>query len=303
MDLGAVGEVARFEGLTLGVLVATLLAGIRHGFDIDHVAAIGDIASSQHRQSRSFFLATTYALGHMLVVLVLGTIALIAGLRISALTDLIATRLIGLTLIALGVYVVYSLIRFRRDFRVMSRWMLITAGVRRVLLWIRPPRRVVIEHEHEHGYGHHEAPHEHVLSPTADIHAAARVATATHAHRHQHVVEAPSDPFTDYSGTTSLLIGMFHGIGAETPTQILLFTTAAGVAGAWGGIAVVVTFVAGLFVGNLLLTALTISGFAAGRKMPLLYMGLAAATAAISLCVGSVYLLGRADLVASLFGG
>lgn len=302
MDLSGVGEVARLDGLTFGVLVGTLLAGIRHGFDIDHVAAIGDIASSQQHRRRSFFLATTYALGHMVVVLALGAAAVIAGVRISALTDSIATRVIGLTLIALGGYVVYSLIRFRRDFRIMSRWMLVTAGVRRVLLWIRPPPHVVIEHEHEHGPGHHAHAHQQVIPPTTTAPAAAPVATVTHAHPHQHVVEGPSDPFTEYSGATSFLVGIVHGVGAETPTQMLLFTTAAGVAGAWGGGVVVVTFVAGLFLGNLLLTALTVSGFAAGRRMPLLYIGLAATTAAASIWIGAIYLLGRTDLLPWLLG-
>lgn len=181
--------------------------------------------------------------------------------------------------------------------------MLVTAGVRRVLLWIRPPRHVVIEHEHEHDHGHHDHPHQHVLAPPGSAPAATRVATATHTHPHQHIVAAPSDPFTEYSGATSFFVGMIHGVGAETPTQLLLFTTAAGVAGVWGGTAVVVAFVGGLFVGNLLLTALTVRGFAAGRRMPMLYMGLAAATAAISIWVGTAYLLGRGDLLAWLLGG
>lgn len=302
MDVNGVGEVARLDGLTLGVLAAMLLAGLRHGFDIDHVAAIGDIASSQEHRRRSFLLATTYALGHMVVVLALGTVAVAAGVRISASIDVIATRVIGVTLIALGGYVVYSLIRFRRDFRMMSRWMLVTAGVRRVLLWIRPPRQVVIEHEHEHGPGHHAHAHQQVMPPTTSAPAAAPVTTVTHAHPHRHVIEAPADPFTEYSGATSFLIGIVHGVGAETPTQMLLFTTAAGVAGAWAGGVVVVAFVIGLFLGNLLLTALTVSGFAAGRKMPLLYMALAATTAATSIWIGAVYLLGRTDLLPWLLG-
>ena len=37
-------------------------------------------------------------------------------------------RVVGITLIALGVYVFVSLIRHGREFRMRSRWMLVFAG-------------------------------------------------------------------------------------------------------------------------------------------------------------------------------
>lgn len=304
MDLTGAEEAARLgQGASLGVLTAVAVAGLRHGFDIDHIAAISDIVSSQQNRRRSFALATTYAIGHMIVVFALGTAAVMAGLRISAWTEAAASRLIGLTLVALGLYVVYSLVRFRRDFRMMTRWMLVTAGVRRVLHWIRPPRRIVIEHEHEHAAGHHDH-HDHAVTAAAPRGiAAVTVAAPTHLHRHRHVVTEPADPFTEYSGTTSFLVGMVHGVGAETPTQLVLFTAAAGVGGMWPGLALVAAFVTALLLGNLMLTAIVTSGMAAGRRMPVVYMGLGAVAAVLSLWVGGAYLLGRPDLLPRLLGG
>jgi len=90
---------------------------------------------------------------------------------------------------------------------------------------------------------------------------------------------------------TSFLIGMVHGVGAETPTQILLFTTAAGLAGALGGVTLVVLFVTGLFLGNTVLALAAAAGVSAGRKVPLLYLGFASMTAAVSILVGWTYLL------------
>ena len=46
--------------------------GFRHGFDLDHVAAITDISGSQVFRLRAFVLSTLYALGHALTVVALG---------------------------------------------------------------------------------------------------------------------------------------------------------------------------------------------------------------------------------------
>ena len=286
--------------MTLGVLAAVGVAGLRHGFDIDHIAAISDIVSSQQSRRRSFLLATTYAVGHMLVLLALGGVAVVAGARISGWTEGLMSRLIGLTLVGLGLYVVYSLVRFRRDFKVMSRWMLITSGARRVLHWIRPPREIVIEHEHEHAMGHHD--HHQDVGP-APRHGRLALATSTHVHRHTHVVPEPADPFTEYSGLTSFVIGMVHGVGAETPTQLILFTSAAGVAGSWAGMGLVIAFVVGLLLGNLILTAIVTVGMAASDRVSLAYMALGTATALVSLWVGVAYLLGRPELLPGALGG
>lgn len=297
----AVGTVATGTGVGVGIVLAVFLAGFRHGFDLDHVAAITDITSGAPSRRSGFLLATLYASGHMLVVFGLGLVAVFTGSAISTSFDLVGGRLIGITLIALGCYVLYSLIRYRRDFRVRSRWMLLVAGARRALMWLRPTRHVVIEHEHPHSEGHHVHSHSPQGSPPrATAHATIAAETKIHSHAHKHVVPMPSDPFTEYGPATSFVIGMVHGVGAETPTQILLFTTAAGIAGARGGIAVVGVFVLALLLGNTVLAAVASAGFSTGKKMPLLYMGLAAASAIVSMWVGASYLFDRPEMLLSL---
>lgn len=289
--------------MELGIVVAVFFAGLRHGFDIDHIAAIGDITSSQTDRRRSFGLSVTYALGHMLVLFVLGLAAVFAGQSISAAVDSVAGRIIGFTLVALGLYVVYSLIRFRRDFRMRSRWMLVVAGARRALAWIRPPKTVVIEHDHDHG---HDGGHEHAHAGDDESgrgRGGLAVMMKTHRHTHRHVLSAPADPFTEYGVKTSFLVGMVHGVGAETPTQVLLFTTAAGVAGSLGGVLLVASFVVGLFLGNAILAVVTLLGFAAGKKVPLVYMGLAGTTALLSVYIGLAYLLDSPEILPGFLGG
>jgi high-affinity nickel permease len=68
--------IAQSGGLRAGLIVAALAFGFRHGIDWDHLAAISDIAGSQTRARRSVVLATLYALGHALVVVLLGVLAI-----------------------------------------------------------------------------------------------------------------------------------------------------------------------------------------------------------------------------------
>lgn len=250
-------------------------------------------------------LATTYAVGHVLVVFALGLMAVFAGNTISTSIDSVGGRLIGLTLIALGLYVVYALIRYGRDFRMRSRWMLLVAGARRALLWLKPPRQVVIEHEHPHSDGHHShAGDDHVALasavPAMSVVTRTQIHTHTHTHTHKHVVPMPSDPFTEYGPVTCFFIGMVHGVGAETPTQILLFTTAAGLAGAFGGVALIGVFILALLLGNTILALVASAAATAGRKMPLLYMVLAVTSAVVSIWVGASYLFDQPEMLLSL---
>lgn len=127
--------------------------------------------------------------------------------------------------------------------------------------------------------------------------------THTHTHTHKHVLPAARDPFTEYGKKTAFGVGMLHGIGAETPTQVVLFATAAGVGGQVGGLAVLVAFVVGLFCGNSLLAGFSSLGFGAGRRAPVVYAVMASTTAVLSIGVGSLYLLGRADLLPGFLGG
>ena len=79
-------------------------------------------------------LGTLYALGHALVVAVLGLAALLLGAALPDWIDPLMGRIVGVTLLLLGVYVFVSLYQFARhgtEFRLRSRWMLVFDGIRR----------------------------------------------------------------------------------------------------------------------------------------------------------------------------
>lgn len=305
MDLDVIAAaVTGSSGLEIGVLVTVFMTGLRHGFDLDHIAAITDISSSTLRKRRSLVLGTAYIIGHAAVLFLLGALAVVVGERIPPGLDSLMGRVIGFTLLALGAYVIYALIRFRRDFTLQSRWMLILAGIKRSLMWLRRWRSHEVEIEHDHP--HSTAGHHHDGHPSTGLWtepSAVRVVTKVHKHSHKHVVQVPADPFKEYGVATCVGIGMIHGVGAETPSQLLLFTTAAGVTGGLGGMALVACFVAGLMLGNTVLAVVTAAGFSKGRKLPVVYMLLAGVTATLSLAVGLSYLIDRPDLLPPFLGG
>jgi hypothetical protein len=160
---------------------------------------------------------------------------------------------------------------------------------------------VVIEHDHDHDLaGHHAYDPAVGLEPSRS--GSIAVATKTHTHVHTHVATMPPDPLPEVGTRTAFGIGMLHGIGAETPTQLLLFVTAAGVGSNVVGLGVVIVFVSGLFVMNTAVAVASAFGFAGGRRLPRLYTSVALATGIFSLLIGSAYALGRDDFVARLTG-
>lgn len=298
----------------VGLIATAFTFGLQHGIDWDHIAAITDITSSQSDARRSFRLAGLYALGHALVVLILGAVAIAFGDLLPESFDATMEKVVGVTLVLLGGYVFYSLIRHGREFRMQSRWMLVLRGVRRLGRRLGRRTQVVhIEHDHEH---HHEADHEHHhendhvaghVHPPADRAEAPVAAEVTrvvhrHAHSHTHTASMPVDPFSGYGPSAAIGIGMLHGVGAETPTQVLLFIAAAGSQGTAVSLLVLVAFIVGLLVTNTVIAATSAFGFFnASRSWPV-YTGVAVVTGVFSLVVGVLFLLGKGSLLPGFFG-
>ena len=82
-----------------------------------------------------------------------------------------------------------------------------------------------------------------------------------HRHLHHHVGTLPDDPFPSYGRPTALAVGALHGIGAETPTQILLFLAAARAGGTAIGVALLLCFIVGLLASNTVVALTATFGF------------------------------------------
>ena len=297
----------------VGLIATTFAFGLRHGIDWDHIAAITDISTSQETSRTSMIFATLYALGHACVVFVLGLLAITLGDLLPSSVDDVMERIVGVTLLILGVYVFYALIRHGRDFRMRSRWMLIFAGVRRGSRWARARLRSetrsvegvasgaadpddILEHEHEHVAG---TPHHAAAETPAE--AVRGLTVGAHGHRHRHAGE--DDPFMNYGKGTSFLVGMIHGIGAETPTQVLIFVAAAGAGGPAVGIVLLAVFLAGLLASNTGIAIASTYGFLAAGRSFKIYAGVALVTGTFSIIVGFLFVFGKGTVLPALFGG
>ncbi len=310
-------ETAVPPAANLGVLLTGLLLGIRHGFDWDHIAAITDITSTtaaasvavaahadQHRRvaghqhghggdvevrahdsgpggatlspalaarpamGRSRFLSgqvdairlgTLYALGHGSVVIALGLAALAFGALLPDWLDPLMGRIVGLTLVALGLWVMYSIYRYARGgeaFRLRSRWMLVFDGIRYV--WRRFQARL-------------------------------------HGHEHVEPLEMSS-----YGARTSFGVGMIHGIGAETGTQVLLIAAVGGASSSGLGIPMLFAFVLGLLISNFGIVLVSSVGFVSSQARERLYVAIGAVAGGFSLFVGTIFLFGWNDSLPDL---
>ncbi len=309
--MNSVVAFASNEGFRVGLVISTFGFGLRHGVDWDHIAAITDITSSQDDRRRSMLYATLYVLGHAAVVFVIGSLAVLAGDLLPAGIDRVMERVVGATLLMLGAYVFYALVRHGRDFRMRSRWMLLFAAMTSVIRRLRRrPDLVEIVHEHDHDHAHdHAHAHGHVhpdgdatMRPHEEL-AAAPVAVVTrHRHVHRHRAPMPDDPFTNYGTLTSFVVGMLHGVGAETATQVLVFVAAAK-AGSGVGELLLVVFILGLVTSNTGIAFASTIGYLNAARSFRVYATVAVITGVFSLAVGSLFLLGSGSVLPAIFGG
>lgn len=101
-----------------------------------------------HEQRHAIGLASLYAFGHAFVVTILGISALLLGAILPAWVDPILEKVVGVTLVLLGAWVIYSVVQYMRgkgEFRMRSRWMLVFDLARNA--WGRLQARI---HGHEH---------------------------------------------------------------------------------------------------------------------------------------------------------
>lgn len=248
-----------------------LLLGLRHGIDWDHIAAITDVTgTSSENKKNGILLGMTYALGHGLVIIILGLLAVLIGVKLPKTVDSIMEPFVGGTLILLGLVLFYSIFRHGKNFRMQSRWMMVFRFIDRSIQFF-----------------HDRFPHSHLTVKD--------VAQKHHTHNHLHPDQ--------YGFKTAFLVGIIHGIGAETPTQVLLFVTAAGVGGTLVGSFLVFAFVFGLLCSNMVITLISVTSYNTLKQNSTIYVILGLVTAVFSLVIGTLFLLHHGTVLPVIFGG
>ena len=237
-------------------LFTAAVLGFRHGFDYDHIAAITDVVSVQSAKRVAMKLGMIYALGHALTVAALGSFVIVLGIHLPAGIDQWAERLVGLTLLVLGIYVLGTLIFRPDDTLPKSRYMLLHAGYHhaRLVFKRRKPG-------------------------------------------------APAEPYApprNFDSRSVFVIGIIHGLGAETPSQLMIFLLAANLGGAALGMLGLGMFLAGLLTMNAIMTASAAGMFGLSRRRPQFLRVVSALTAIYSLAMGIIFLVGRASFLPPL---
>ncbi len=245
-------------GTSLILLLATSwLLGFRHGIDWDHIAAVTDIVSGQPRPWRAIQYGSLYALGHSVVIFAFGLVAIALGLSLPPWIDMFMEHVVGFTLLLLGIWVLGTVVREGKTFRLRSRWMLFIEAIKQSISWFR--------HSEHHANEHHER--------------------------------------LPYGGKSCFVLGLLHGAGAETPTQVILFATAAGVGGVGTGTLVLLLFVLGLLICNSLMSLLASLGFRSAGHHAIFSIALGIVTGVFSSIVGVFFLLGQSTLLPAILGG
>jgi len=113
----------------------------------------------------------------------------------------------------------------------------------------------------------------------------------------------PAGPLDDLGPRAAFAVGVLHGTGAETPTQVVLFASA-GASGTPGAAALILlAFVAGLILSDLGIAATWLAGRVGARSLPRLQIILGGLTGVSSLSIGLLFIAGRASILPALFGG
>ena len=241
-------------------LGSCLVLGLRHGFDYDHLAAISDITAVQRNWISGLRLGVTYAIGHAFMVAVLGIAVLQLHMGLPEGVDHWTERLIGLTLIVLGIGVVAGILRKR-----------------------------------EHGHHHSQIESRLAIAINGLIWTAWRI-------RRTWSPELPQPERFRwmYTGKSVFAIGMLHGIGAETPSQLALFFLAKSLGGTSDGLMGLAAFCLGLVMMNGLMTASLGGAFKSGAVHPRFYHLIAWTGAAYSCIIGLIFLFGISDRLPQL---
>ena len=203
-------------------------------------------------QRRAIYLASLYAFGHGTMVMALGLAAILAAGFLPAWIDPVMQRVVGVTLLLLAAYIFYSLYQYLRG-----------GGEFRIrsrwMLIFAGARNVV---------------------NWAVVKAGLRNARE---HEHPHGQD-------QYGPKTAYSIGLIHGIGAETGTQVLIIATAVGAGTQFMGIMALVFFVIGLVISNSFVTLATTAGFVSSQRRQYVYVLAGLLAAVFSLVVGLLFL-------------
>jgi len=308
------------DGGALGLIATALTLGFRHGFDWDHLAAITDVTSttatadaaeSDHEAVHERATAEAHAHGHGGPDELATHEARPDGSthphpqeRPPFLDEQRRALLLG-SLYALGhAFVVAVLGTLALLFgAVLPDWVdqvmgpVVGATLLFLGIWVFVSLYQYWRHGHEFRLRSRW-----MLVFDSIRYAWRRFQARLHGHEHVDPIEMSS-----YGVRTAFGVGMIHGIGAETGTQVLLIAAIGGASSEGLGIPMMVAFIVGLLISNSIVVLVTATGFIASRLRERLYVVIGVVAGTFSLVIGAIFLFGLETRLPSieawLFGG
>lgn len=122
------------------LFATALLLGAAHSFAPDHLAAIGVFVSRRPQWRRALAIGARWGVGHSVVIVIIGSALVLTGWRFPDRLTPVVERLVGLTLIAIGIAA------FVRALRVHGHWHEHDG----VAHWHLHSHRQSAEHDHVH---------------------------------------------------------------------------------------------------------------------------------------------------------
>jgi high-affinity nickel-transport protein len=242
------------QHISLLFYLSMLALGFRHGFEADHLAAITDIVSSEKTAKNGLWGSMLYSLGHSMVVIILGVLAITVGVYLPHSVDLVIEKFVGITLILLAGYVIYQLFTKGDEIELKSRWRLIFESVVNLRNWVN---RMYC-----------------------------RLAGHPECYQPKHVPDKLG-PKT-YFG-----LGCLHGIGVETPTQIAALSSVSAAGMSLSGSSILICFCSGMIAANMLFAWATAYSLGLTKYRKVFYITTCVLTAIFGLVVGVMVLLGK----------
>lgn len=98
----------------ISFLAIGFLFGIKHAFDADHIAMVSLLSSRAKDTKNTFTQGLYWGIGHALVLIILGFLVLIIGVRLPAQMSFIFERIVAVFLIVLGSKTFWDFFRERK---------------------------------------------------------------------------------------------------------------------------------------------------------------------------------------------
>ena len=94
-------------------MTAAFGLGLFHALDTDHVVAVSGLAGARFKPKKIWVLCCHWALGHGLILLMVGTGVLLLGIAVPYQLSQFAEKLVGFILVGIGLWAIWDILKSR----------------------------------------------------------------------------------------------------------------------------------------------------------------------------------------------